>query len=146
MNEEEKKAIDRIDTIQDLIIENGQYNADIEDMEYFSKILNLIKKQQKELEPIKKLNIPVETLVAEFNRLEDIEDNIEMLKMKLKKKNAVIDKMAELIYKKIDTLEMGDMAKEINYSLKELYSGIEDEEAIKIIKNSFTNLVEKESK
>ena len=50
MNEEEKKAIERIDYIQDFIIENGQYNADISDMQYFSKILNLIEKQQKELE------------------------------------------------------------------------------------------------
>lgn len=50
MNEEEKKAIEKIDYIQDFIIEHGQYDADINDMEYFSKILNLIKKQQKEIE------------------------------------------------------------------------------------------------
>ena len=50
MLSEEKKAIERIDTIQDLIIEYGQYNADIEDVEYFSKIKNLIEKQQAEIE------------------------------------------------------------------------------------------------
>ena len=50
MNEEEKEAIEKIDYIQDFIIEHGQYDADINDMEYFSKILNLIKKQQKEIE------------------------------------------------------------------------------------------------
>ena len=50
MSEEEKKAIERIDYIQDFIIENGQYNADVNDMEYFSKILNLIKKQQEQLQ------------------------------------------------------------------------------------------------
>lgn len=45
MSDEEKKALERIDYIQDFIIENGQYNADVNDMEYFSKILNLIEKQ-----------------------------------------------------------------------------------------------------
>ena len=53
MNEEEKKAIERIDYIQDFIIENGQYNADVNDMQYFSKVLNIIKKQSKEIEELK---------------------------------------------------------------------------------------------
>ena len=53
MSDEEKKAIERIDYIQDFIIENGQYNADVNDMEYFSRILNLIEKQQKEIEELK---------------------------------------------------------------------------------------------
>lgn len=53
MSDEDKKAIERIDYIQDFIIENGQYNADVNDMEYFSRILNLIKNQQKEIEELK---------------------------------------------------------------------------------------------
>lgn len=53
MNDEEKKAIERIDYIQDFIIENGQYNADVDDMQYFSKVLNIIKKQSKEIEELK---------------------------------------------------------------------------------------------
>lgn len=53
-----------------------------------------MKKKRKQL---KKLNIPIETLVSEFNRLEDLEDNTEMLKSELKKKDKIIDKMAELI-------------------------------------------------
>lgn len=56
MSDEEKKALERIDYIQDFIIENGQYNADVNDMEYFSKILNLIAKQQKEIEELKEKN------------------------------------------------------------------------------------------
>lgn len=81
MNEEEKKAIETFKKGY------GLTKAETE------IIINLIKKQQKELEPIKKLNIPVETLVSEFNRLEDLEDNTEMLKSELEKKNAVIDKL-----------------------------------------------------
>ena len=57
MNDEEKKAIERIDYIQDFIIENGQYNADVNDMEYFSKVLNLIEKQSKEIEELKASHI-----------------------------------------------------------------------------------------
>lgn len=50
MTDEEKKAVEKIDYIQDFIIENGQYNADIEDIKCFSTIKNLIEKQAKELE------------------------------------------------------------------------------------------------
>ena len=53
MTDEEKEALERIDYIQDFIIENGQYNTDVNDMEYFSKILNLIEKQSKEIEDLK---------------------------------------------------------------------------------------------
>ena len=54
LSDEEKKALERIDYIQDFIIENGQYNADVNDMEYFSRIKNLIEKQSKEIEELKK--------------------------------------------------------------------------------------------
>lgn len=50
LSDEEKKAVEKLDYIQDFIIENGQYNADVNDMEYFSKVLNLIEKQSKEIE------------------------------------------------------------------------------------------------
>ena len=53
LSDEEKKALERIDYIQDFIIENGQYNADVNDMEYFSRIKNLIEKQSKEIEELK---------------------------------------------------------------------------------------------
>lgn len=56
LSDEEKKALERIDYIQDFIIENGYYNADVNDMEYFSKILNLIEKQSKEIELLKEEN------------------------------------------------------------------------------------------
>lgn len=115
LSDEEKKALERIDYIQDFIIENGQYNADVNDMEYFSRIKNLIEKQSKEIEELKDMNerqkyrielvsenkieergdsidestmlkqikskldeknIPIETLLAEFERLEDLEDDL----------------------------------------------------------------------
>lgn len=56
MDDKEKKAIERIDYIQDFIIENGQYNADVHDMEHFSRILNLIENQQKEIEKLQIIN------------------------------------------------------------------------------------------
>lgn len=95
----------------------------------FEELMYKIRKQQKELEPIKKLNIPVETLVSEFNRLEDLEDNTEMLKSELEKKNAVIDKMAEMLVED----------KEWFYSEFDNYSKEQ-------FKDYFKNLVEKENK
>ena len=56
MDDKEKKAIERIDYIQDFIIENGQYNADVNDMEYFSRILNLIENQQRKIEELQAIN------------------------------------------------------------------------------------------
>ena len=56
LSDEEKEALERIDYIQDFIIENGQYNADVNDMEYFSRIVNLIEKQSKEIEELKLRN------------------------------------------------------------------------------------------
>ena len=56
LSDEEKKALERIDYIQDFIIENGQYNADVYDMEYFSRITNLIEKQSEEIEELKTIN------------------------------------------------------------------------------------------
>lgn len=65
MNDEEKKAIERIDYIQDFIIENGQYNADVNDMQYFSKVLNVIKKQSKEIEELIQRNKDLEEIEKE---------------------------------------------------------------------------------
>ena len=64
MTDEEKKALERIDYIQDFIIENGQYNADVNDMEYFSWIKNLIEKQSKEIE---ELTLDLEEMTDFYN-------------------------------------------------------------------------------
>jgi hypothetical protein len=68
LSDEEKKALERIDYIQDFIIENGQYNADVNDMEYFSRIKNLIEKQSKEIEELKE-NKTLKNLQNDTNRL-----------------------------------------------------------------------------
>ena len=69
MLDEEKKALKRIDYIQDFIIENGQYNADVNDMEYFSRIKNLIEKQSKEIEELKEKNKTLKSLQNDTNGL-----------------------------------------------------------------------------
>ena len=66
MTDEEKKALERIDYIQDFIIENGQYNADVNDMEYFSRIKNLIEKQFKEIEELKEINEEINKALDEW--------------------------------------------------------------------------------
>lgn len=84
LSEEEKRAIERIDTIQDLIIEYGQYNADIEDMEYFSKIKNLIKKQQAQIEKKDKIIYEIAKAFKQDD-IRSIEDIIEYFTNKVDK-------------------------------------------------------------
>ena len=82
LSDEEKKAMERIDYIQDFIIENGQYNADVGDMQYFSRVLNLIEKQSKEIEEYKKqLDLDyVDNHFVPIERYNQLEKEIEELK------------------------------------------------------------------
>ena len=57
---------------KDCVIETLMHNEEINE--------EIIKALEEELKPIKELNIPVETLVAEHIRLEDLEDRIETQK------------------------------------------------------------------
>lgn len=77
MSEEEKKAIKYLQHLR-------KYVAGTDEEEFVLLALNLIEKQNKELEPIHKLGIPVETLVAEWERLEDLEDDTDCLKYRIK--------------------------------------------------------------
>ena len=85
MTDEEKKALKRIDYIQDFIIENGQYNADVNDMEYFSRIKNLIEKQSKEIEELNKSDESKEQSSMKYYNLykelvDKIKEEIEAIK------------------------------------------------------------------
>jgi hypothetical protein len=137
MNEEERmiKYVEKIveDSINNIEGKDYfEYIMTMNDIQAIQSLLNLYNKEKernKDLEPIKKLNIPVETLVSEFNRLEDLEDNTEMLKSELEKKDKIIDKMAERLVED----------KEWFYSEFDNYSKEQ-------FKDYFTNLVEKEDK
>lgn len=76
LNDEEREALERIDYIQDFIIENGQYNADVNDMEYFSKVLNLIEKQSKEIEEVKNADLTTVYLNGFYDGEKKVEDKI----------------------------------------------------------------------
>ena len=104
LSEEEKKAT-HFANVEDLIsnCNNWIYEEDRDafyrwfDFGAMEDLINLIEKQnkridelEKELEPIRELNIPVKTAVAELNRLEDIEDDREQMKIiiyELRKEN-----------------------------------------------------------
>lgn len=64
---------------------------------------------------------------------------IEKQKAEIKKKDKIIDLMLKDKYENIDMLQMAYTGKEVNYDLIKLFSGISDEEAIKIIKQYFEN-------
>ena len=90
MSDEEKKALERIDYIQDFIIENGQYNADVNDMEYFSRIKNLIEKQSKEIEELNKSDESKEqSSMKYYNLYKELVDKIKAKDVTKKYENMI---------------------------------------------------------
>ena len=85
LSDEEKKAMERIDYIQDFIIENGQYNADVGDMQYFSRVLNLIEKQSKEIEELKKPKYVINCKTNEITKLTNDFVSKDKIKAKIEK-------------------------------------------------------------
>lgn len=55
----------------------------------------------------------INTMQAEFERLEDLEDNTDMLKMELEKKDKIIDLMAKWLYEDDTSFGYGKL-KEVN--------------------------------
>lgn len=119
MNEEEKKAIYKIQRLVEYFEDwNMKYTVVPEDKKYFDSLLNLIDKQQKEIEELK-----------DRDYISDLENQIELASDELKKKDKIIGAMAK------DIIEYEKESKyEYPYESKE-----------QVIAN-YTNLVEKESK
>ena len=88
MSEEEKKAIEKLDYISDFIIENGQYNADVEDLQPFVSVLNLIEKQQKRIESLEEKERVHRNIINGYYR--DIVDTREYIS-----KQVIRDKIKE---------------------------------------------------
>lgn len=84
LSDKEKKAIKEVKHFNQLT--RYWQEEEYEEKEiagYIGIILNLIEKQSKEIEELKQIkckldekNIPIETLLAEFERLEDLEDDL----------------------------------------------------------------------
>lgn len=97
MDNKEKKAIERIDYIQDFIIENGQYNADVNDMEYFSRILNLIENQQRKIEELQAINQMQKYRIEVMDERKLISRNEveEIIKTRIKEIQNMYDKLSK---------------------------------------------------
>ena len=57
--------------------------------------INSLKSIFKSLEAIQELNISIETLIAEYIRLEDLEDHTDELKIKLQDNKKILEKLLE---------------------------------------------------
>lgn len=95
LSDEEKKALERIDYIQDFIIENGQYNADVNDMEYFSRIKNLIEKQSKEIEELKKPKYVINCKTNEITKLTNDFVSKDKIKAKIEEVDIQLQKLKD---------------------------------------------------
>ena len=93
LSDEEKKALERIDYIQDFIIENGQYNADVNDMEYFSRIKNLIEKQSKEIEELNKSDESKEQSSMKYYNL--YKELVDKIKAKIEEVDIQLQKLKD---------------------------------------------------
>lgn len=91
MNEEEKKAIERMKRDYELAKSEDAIDIDIF-TEDIKTVLNLLEKK----------DTLINTMQAEFERLEDLEDNTDMLKLELQKKDKIIDEMAKGLYIEIN--------------------------------------------
>ena len=79
MSEETDKMKDLLIKLQ--ILTNGL----VEERKKSKNYLEKIKELEKMLKPILDLNIPINTLINEFERLNELEDKMEIEKLKSKK-------------------------------------------------------------
>ena len=122
MSDEEKKALERIDYIQDFIIENGQYNADVNDMEYFSRILNLIKKQSKEIEEYKEKNKDLDEKNFKYTiKIASLQTDVQEITKLINKnwEDKIKAKIEEVDYKMIAHQDVREAVKQVLNSLLE---------------------------
>ena len=129
LSDEEKKALERIDYIQDFIIENGQYNADVNDMEYFSRIVNLIEKQSKEIEELKFKNEALGDITL-YNQKNNDKKWGDKIKAKIEELDGEIKVKKEIARKPMDRVSgrlLSDNIVELEKTKKVLQSLLEKE-------------------
>ena len=127
LSDEEKKATERIDYIQDFIIENGQYNADVNDMQYFSKVLNIIEKQSKEIEELKLRNEALGDITI-YNQKNSVSKD--KIKAKIEELDEEIKVKKEIARKPMDRVSgrlLSDNIVELEKTKKVLQSLLEKE-------------------
>ena len=66
--------------------------------------INSLKSIFESLETIQELNIPIETLIAEFIRLEDLEDHTDELKIKLQDNKKILEQLLEDVKERANNL------------------------------------------
>ena len=122
LSDEEREALERIDYIQDFIIENGQYNADVNDMEYFSRILNLIKKQSKEIEEYKEKNKDLDEKNFKYTiKIASLQTDVQEITKLINKnwEDKIKAKIEEVDYKMIAHQDVREAVKQVLNSLLE---------------------------
>lgn len=153
MTDKEKEAIERCNQL--IKVEHSNWIG-ISNQKAIETILDLIQTQQEEIEDCKKCVLRdevhnyieeiekkdtlINTMQAEFERLEDLEDNTDMLKLQLQKKDKIIDEIAGEIIRILYYCD-GKVGKYKTPYVEESISKTHEN-----IKEYFINKVEKESK
>ena len=115
MTEQGRKEGEALETIlAELEKKDLKISALQMEREYDVKMIDEVKGEAVKLyKELGKKNILIDTMQAEFERLEDLEDNTDMLKMELEKKNKIIDLMAKWLYEDDTSFGYGKL-KEVN--------------------------------
>lgn len=81
--------------------------------------INSLKSILESLEAIQELNLPIKTLIAEFIRLEDLEDHTDELKIKLEDNKKILEQLLE---------DMKERANNFSYESEIMWRKIEKAE------------------
>lgn len=136
MNEEEAKEI--IDNMSEQELNDFIFFALQEVEKENQKLKTELEKKDRQLEERTNRirNLEKECQSNFDNMMDTIRDN--------SKKDKIIDLMAEDKYENINMIQMANIGKEVNYDPTKLFSGIPDEEAIKIIKQYYEKKAEED--
>lgn len=108
----------------------------------------MTKEQEKAIEyltkDLKKADMLKMTVHTDNESVRVILDLVKQQQEENKQKDKVMIEMAKKIYKNVDMYEMADMARQIDYSLQKLFSGIPDEEVCEIIEQYYEKKVSEE--
>lgn len=83
--------------------------------------INSLKSILESLEAIQELNLPIKTLIAEFIRLEDLEDHTDELKIKLQDNKKILEQLLE---------DMKERANNFSYESEIMWRKIEKAEKL----------------
>lgn len=143
----EDKIIVRIGVLNDLISQIEKQQAEIKNKDkQIEQYQNMLATNDMlHVIECEKKDTLINTMQAEFERLEDLEDNTDMLKMELEKKDKIINEMAIALYKyaNLEVLIQCPAEYDGKYNMNLCRMNLADRNCVICIQQYFEKLIEK---